>query len=398
MRVGVVEIMDSGHITLAETICRIFCCRPENQVYLFTLDKHAINVGFLTNIYSNIEIVIWNKERKPLEFLQKTGGLNLDRIYIVTLTKYFRQVSKWNVPASLFLTIHNTDEWFGISLMESFRKFFYFIKKASDIKLWIYYFKLSFISPAYKRVILKTVNDTGGSLVVLSETLKKELKELSHGMNTEVIPFAVFDDSILRQETQPDGRVRICVPGILSQYRRNYSGLLELIENRLYELRQLFVIDFLGGIPINNQSDNPAMILRKVESLNNKGYSIIIHNVSFIPPSEYYMELAKADIILGNMNVTLTRFSTYGKTKETGVPFAMIQAAKPGILPSVYEVIEELRTSSLFYKDFNEMGTILEEVITNNEKLAGLKQNALQNSYKFTPELVYQKLTEKTHL
>jgi hypothetical protein len=182
------------------------------------------------------------------------------------------------------------------------------------------------------------------------------------------------------------------VPGILSQYRRNYLAFLETIELHLAGLKDGFIIDFLGGIQDENRLDNHALILNKIDFLQRKGFSIVVRTVRFIPPVEYDIELSKADIIVGNMNVALNRYSIYGKTKETGIPFAMIKAAKPGILPDSYPVPEELSTSTLVYHDFRELGKIITDLVTDRPKIAALKKKALENSKKFSAESIYNQI------
>jgi hypothetical protein len=398
MRVGVAEIMETGHITFAETLCRIFCYDPGNHVYLFTIEKHAGNLGFLCNTYPNLDIVVKASGKEMKEFLTETEEYMLDRIYLVTLTKYFRVISKWPLKTRLFLTIHNTDEWFGISFFESVKKFLYSIAGTSSISLWIYYFKVNFIFPSYKKDILRKVQKSDGNLVVLSASLQRRLISLNTDIPSEVVPFSVFDPSLVTEGSSSERQLRICIPGILSQYRRNYIALLELIETQLAEFKNLFVFDLLGGVQTDNRFDNPALLLNRIDSLKKKGFSIIVHNVQFIPPVEYDRELAKADIIAGNMNVTLNRYSSYGKTKETGIPFAMIRAAKPGILPDIYPVPEELSSSTLVYHDFKNLGEILVNLISNRIIIEDLKKKALENSKKFSPESIYYNMLERSHL
>ncbi len=392
MQVGVAEIMKTGHITLAETLCRIFCCDAGNKVYLFTLETHSANLSFLCAIYPNLILVVKPAKQTVEDFLNDTGNYPLDRIYLVTLTKHFRIILEWQLKTRLFLVIHNTDEWFGNSLYESVKKFFYSISKNPQIKLLIYFFKVSFIFPVYKKSILQEVQKSDGRLVVLSGSVQKVLKELMITIPSEVIPFSVFDPSLVTEQRSDESRLRICVPGILSQYRRNYLAFLETIELHLAGLKDGFIIDFLGGIQDENRLDNHALILNKIDFLQRKGFSIVVRTVRFIPPVEYDIELSKADIIVGNMNVALNRYSIYGKTKETGIPFAMIKAAKPGILPDSYPVPEELSTSTLVYHDFRELGKIITDLVTDRPKIAALKKKALENSKKFSAESIYNQI------
>jgi len=395
MRVGVVEIMETGHITLAETLCRIFCCDPGNKVYLFIIEKHAENLGFLCDIYPNLDIVVKDPGTEIRIFLNETGEYMLDRLYIVTLTKYYFRFSKLNLRTSLFLTIHNIDEWFGNSFIRSVNKFLYSISGTTSVNLWIYFFKVSFVFPHLKRVILSKVSQSDGRLVVLSGSLQKKLMSLNITIPSEIVPFSVFDPSLITTDTPEDSPLRICVPGILSQYRRNYMDLLDLIEKKLDKYKSLFIFDLLGGVHTDNQFDNPHLILKRIDLLKNKGFSIIDHRIQFIPPLEYNKELAKSDIILGNMNVVLNKYSVYGKTKETGIPFAMIRAARPGIVPDTYPVPEELSSSTLVYSSFENLGEILINLISNNLIVKDLKNKALENSKRFTPESIYNSICEK---
>ena len=395
MRVGVVEIMETGHITLAETLCRIFCCDPGNKVYLFIIEKHAENLGFLCDIYPNLDIVVKDPGTEIRIFLNETGEYMLDRLYIVTLTKYYFRFSKLNLRTSLFLTIHNIDEWFGNSFIRSVNKFLYSISGTTSVNLWIYFFKVNFVFPHLKRVILSKVSQSDGRLVVLSGSLQKKLMSLNITIPSEIVPFSVFDPSLITTDTPEDSPLRICVPGILSQYRRNYMDLLDLIEKKLDKYKSLFIFDLLGGVHTDNQFDNPHLILKRIDLLKNKGFSIIDHRIQFIPPLEYNKELAKSDIILGNMNVVLNKYSVYGKTKETGIPFAMIRAARPGIVPDTYPVPEELSSSTLVYSSFENLGEILINLISNNLIVKDLKNKALENSKRFTPESIYNSICEK---
>ncbi len=151
-------------------------------------------------------------------------------------------------------------------------------------------------------------------------------------------------------------------------------------------------MDFLGGVQWGNHLNDPRLILEKIDHLNRDGFSIIVHNVKFIPPLEYDRELSISDIILGNMNVVLNKYSEYGKTKETGLPFAMIKAAKPGILPDNYPVPGEICTSTLLYHSFEDLGRILAGLINDRQSVKDLQEKALINSKHFSPEIIYNQL------
>jgi hypothetical protein len=394
MRVGIVELMDVGHLVLVETLCKIFCSDPKNQVVLFTLEKHANNLKFLHDHHSNLSIVAKTEKQTEEDFLNQISIEPLDRIYVVTLKKLFPKISRWKVNSRLFMVIHNLDEWFSLSFSKGIKRFLYSLIKYPQLSQIIYSAKLHFIYPFYKRNILKKVSATRGGIVVLSQSICREVKRLDIKIPVEVIPFAIYDSDHIQKEILGDKKLRICVPGILSQYRRDYLALLDILENQLSKYKDQFTIDFLGGIKLSNPLDKSELLLERINLLNAKGFSIIIHNVQFIPPLEYDQELSKADIILGNMNVVLNNYSEYGKTKETGLPFAMIKAAKPGILPVNYHVPEELLSSTMLFHDYSDLTRIIEDLINSRELLVELKRKAIDNSKHFSPEMIYNQIVE----
>lgn len=392
MRVGIIEIMETGHIVLAETLCRIFCSDTQNQVFLFTIETHFENIKFLDNQYPNLTLIVKPSQKDVRSFLNEVGAITMDRIYIVTMIKYFREFSDWQIHARLFLIIHNLDEWFEISFTKGIRKFIYSALRNPGLKLMIYFFKTNIIYYRYKKRILDKVRLTNGRIVVLSESVGREVRRLNIQIPVDVIPFSVFNPALSGSGVKHDPEIslKICVPGVLSQYRRNYLGFLDLIEKQLAEYKPRFVVDFLGGALSDNPLDNSELILTRIEQLKTKGFSITVHPVRFITPPEYDRYLAEADIIVGNMNVVLNKFSSYGKTKETGLPFAMIKAAKPGILPDSYPMPEEIVSSTITYHELQDLGKIIRDLINDPEKLLSLKQKALENSKHFSPEIIYR--------
>jgi hypothetical protein len=392
MHVGVIEIMDTGHVVLAETLCKIFCSDPANQVSLFTIKPHADNLAYLSLQHPNLTIIIKSSPQKNEDFLQEIGLLSFDRLYVVTLNKSIKAFSHWKTKSRLFLVIHNLDEWFYISPFQNIRKFFKSIIENPNLKLLFYYFKLYFIYPSYKKQILKIILKTNGRIVVLSESVSREVKILNIPFQVEVVPFSVFEPSLVHNENDAKNPLRICVPGILSQYRRNYLSLLDMLEMKLKSYKNLFIIDFLGGVQSDNILNASTPILEKTDRLIREGFTIIIHPVKFIPPIEYDQELSRADIILGNMNVNLSNISEYGRTKETGLPFAMIKVARPGILPDSYPFPNELKSGIILYHDFQDLSGILINLINDRQKVVSLKKEALINSKKFTPEIIYKQL------
>jgi hypothetical protein len=392
MRVAIVEIMDSGHIALVEALCRIFCSEPGNHVTLFTLDSHAAGLEFLKIKYPILSFKTKTAGQSVDDFLGEIATLEFNRVYVVTMVTSFPSFARWKLRSSLFLVVHNLDEWFSISLLQNMGKFISALFNRQGINLFRYLIKRHFIIPFYRKKILSIISKTNGSVVVLSESVRKEALKLKILFKVEVVPFSVFDPINVVHKNEITKPLRICVPGIVSQYRRNYLALLDLVEKQLGPFKSDFSLDFLGGVQPGNLLNDSGPVLDKVAELNLKGFNIIVHNTYFIPPEDYDRYLTQSDVILGNMNVVLSRHSEYGRTKETGLPFAMIKAAKPGILPDNYPAPEELTSSTLNYHSYDELGKILIRLINDPQFLLELNGKALENSLSFSPKMIYNRI------
>jgi hypothetical protein len=71
----------------------------------------------------------------------------------------------------------------------------------------------------------------------------------------------------------------------------------------------------------------------------------------------------------------------------------MIRAAKPGILPSDYVLIDELKSSSLIYDDYSKLNFIIKNLVDNKGALHLLKKEAQKNSLLFNPYYIYKNLS-----
>jgi len=239
-----------------------------------------------------------------------------------------------------------------------------------------------------KQIIQQQLATENAHFLVLNEDLKTELSSFVPVAKIKIIPFSVYDPE-LKDMSHQNERVRICIPGILSQKRRDYLSLFKVLESMPMSLLEKIEIDLLGGISptAGEQSD---IVVKNAKRLIKNNYPIILREKAYIELDEFDIELSKADIILGNLNIDQGGGSRYGKTKESGIPFTMIRAAKPGIMPAEYSVLQELRTSTQTFKDYSELKSIFDE-LTNLELLNKLKEEAKINSQKFIDRVILNK-------
>jgi len=300
------------------------------------------------------------------------------------MEKYYNEFSEFISSTPINLFIHNIDEWFNLSFIKRVSSFFYGFTLSRKL---VYDFKVNFIYPLQREKIINKIKRNGGKFVVLSSILKKELSIYINKDLIDVVPFSFYDKN-LTDKSLLNTRLRICIPGTLSNTRRDYLGILDLFDDNSELFKTKIELDLLG-CPIQKEDDK---IIQRAKLLIFKGIKIHLYEHSFIPTEIFNENLSKADIILGNLKIQQGKFSFYGKTKETGVTFALIRAAKPGVIVEGYDIMDELKSSVLYYKDMDQLKTILLRLADDKDYLEILKKEAQKNSQSFEPSLIYKNL------
>lgn len=385
MTIAIIEVMPKGHFTLVDSLVRIYASEPSNTVRLFTTKRGAEELEYLSNDVAGKLSIISKGELTISSFLKQIETRNLDKIYITTINKYFSDFFDFLNNRKVNLLIHDIDSWFASSLKFKFYTFFKEIKLSPII---IYKFKFSFIYPFFYKKIINKVKKSGGKFVILSSILKNELEKYVGSEKIEIVPFSVFKPN---QSLRISGNklLRVTIPGHISQLRRDYFSLLKMVEEDIGAFKNKIEFELLGCIETGGQGDEIFSISKKIIKL---GVNIIYYENKYIPMPDYDNRLAETDLILGNMNVVLNKYSSYGKTKDTGIIFTMIRSAKPGIIINGYPVINELKTSAIYYSNYEQLKNILSNLANNPDKLNYLKKEAFQNSLKFEPSRLYKEL------
>jgi hypothetical protein len=390
MKIAILEIAPTGHYTYVESIAKIYTAVAGNTADIFTTEKGAKAMQYLEN--QQISVIKTGSEKADLEHI---AGQKYDKIFVVTLEAYAKEpyrilclFEKIDFGCPLYYVMHNVDFWFKQSITDKFRNIFFNLKNIHD---FVYRSKIYFKYVSINSTIIQKVEQSGGAFVTLSETVATELKKYTPSVL--VIPFSIFDDSI-KDKSQNNTYIRVCLPGYVSAVRRNYEVIIDILnsENGL-ALKDIIEWDFLGGV---SKTEDGEKIITKAKSLIEKGFHINIYDKPSVDLTEFDLNLAKADIVLGNLHLQQGANSSYGKTKESGLIFTMIKAAKPGLMPSEYPFEKTLATSILTFNDYQELPKILIHLRQNGGVLSELKQEALRNSEKYTPLSIFNILEKKS--
>jgi hypothetical protein len=389
MKIGILEIMPIGHYTLVDSVVRIFVSDKNNQIYLFLHRNGENDIQNLVKSFPNqIQLRIWDGNSKLESLFKSVNQCGLDKIYMITFEKHFKEFYSFDFNSQVNIFIHNVDEWFHADVKYIL---YHIFKNISSFNEFIYRTKVNIIYKNYRQKIIKKLLNTGGRFLVLNSFLRNELIKFLPESKIDIIPFSIYNDSLV-DKSQNNKLLKICIPGMVSEIRRDYYAIINLISNNLDFFSKNIEFEFLGGVANKEGGQN---IIKEVKNLIDKGAKIICYDQQLVPVGMFDERLTHNDIILGNIIVSVDKYSKYGKTKETGIPFTMIRAAKPGILPIDYNVINELESSTIRFRDYKELLDILINLVNHRDNLLSLKQEALKNSLKFTPSGVYQKLMLK---
>ena len=374
-------------MTLVESIARIYASDSANEITIYTHQKGFETLNKLQKNYCNIKIITKENNTSILNFLKSIAENKHDKLYISTLEKYYKEWLSVDFKCPEYIIVHNIYGWFRTSLTDHFKLLIPDYKKFKNL---LYTLKIDIVYPFYKKKIIEKCRRSKGRFVVLNTNIADELSNFISKKEIQIIPFSVYDKNLV-DKSSSNKRLRICIPGILSQTRRDYFGFINLLRSEP-ELKELIEIDFLGGHLTFEQGNE---IFDEVKQLKREGFEIYIYDSPMIPLYEFDEQLTKADIILGNMHVEIDKNNIYGKSKDSGIVFTMIRNAKPGILPLSYNVMPEMIDSTITYDSPIELKEIILELVSNREKVNSLKTLALKNALKFTPEAIYAQLNKQ---
>ena len=346
MNIALLELAPHGHYVYVESIARIFAADPANNLTIYTNERGGKLLQYLEN--QQIKLVIKPDTEGTLSFLQKIK--NVDKLVVVTLESYTRELyeiaqafeqTEFNCP--IYYVIHNLDLWFQCSFIDRIRNIFYNFK---GFKMFLYHFKVYFKYNDINPKLIQKVKRSNGRFVTMSSVLGQELAQYVGEENVAILPFSVYDESIF-DKSSLNQRLRVCVAGQVSAVRRDYASILTILEEDTEGfLRDAFDWDFLGKVALH---EGGQKIVDRVEQLVKKGYSIRIYK-EFLSMEDYDDQLSRADVVFGNLILQQSATGRYGKSKETGVVFTMIKAAKVGLLPKDYPLEPALTSSVLTFR------------------------------------------------
>jgi hypothetical protein len=219
---------------------------------------------------------------------------------------------------------------------------------------------------------------------VIYHPLKEYIKKKTdYKKKIFTLPSSIFENINDNRINENNDKLNIAIPGLIQEHRKDYNAVIPAFENLFKDNKEKIKLCVLG-FPIGSFG---KYIKNKFNDMKKNEYDIEIFE-HFIPEDIFKDKLLQSDIILAPIRIN-TRADgdikeIYGRTVGSGIIFNAIKYAKPIIVPSEFNMLPELSSSTLKYSNSKELQYIIEHLISNPDKLQKIKSNAIINSQIFS--------------
>ena len=371
--IGILEV--HCHAKYLYTLCKI-CKTKKSNVTIFTTKKIFSRLEKYLENTKDYAIVLKNDTESIHAFLKRVEKVCNDKIDVLFvntfqltcfhLPKYFG----FNPQCKTILTVHTANAWLEPRPVFNIRQ----LARTIDTNL------SSFIGHRYILPKFDGIN------VIYSPMKDFVLKETSYKKKIFTLPFNFYEEQIKINKKQ-NKKIQFVIPGQIEEHRRNYDVILDAFEQLFKKYNRTIDLCLLG-YPVGMYG---ARIIKRCKKLKNKGYNITYYD-SFVPEETYHNIMKTVDFILLPIRIKSRGMGIqpeyYGKTKGSAAVFEAIQYAKPMVVPANFNIIEELESSTLKYKDSKDLEKILAKYMENRKKLDNLEKEAQKNSTYFSLDIL----------
>lgn len=373
---------------VVNAVVKTYASDPGNTVYIFTTPEAADLIKAQDNTAQNIQYVLMGENESASDFLARTHAYQLDRIHLTTVTKFFKSFYFFNPPSTckVFFHFHNIELWFESSVsIQAKRLWKVFSNYNKEVKI-IRQLKYSLKDiwwDFYRKKFIGKVAKNGTGLIILSEAQRFHLNKYLNASNAIIFPTLIFEPEQHQDFSAGNAKIRVCIPGSVSQGRREYMKLLDILEAHTDYYSQNFTIDLLGFIPQGEQA-----LFTRIKALKAAGLDILYYDY-FIDVKQFDIELYKSDIILSNILIDDGKGM---QTKETAAVYHMIRGAKPGIFPAGFALDADFKDTVVFFETYPLLHNVFSELQADKSRLQQLKASAMKVSLNYAPESLLKRL------
>ena len=388
MKIAILEICSHTHYSAINGLIKTYSTSPHNSITLYT--NESIEKALRDNgISENTTIVVKEPDETVSQFFQEIEKTYYDRLHLCTIEGFLTEFSHFKPQADeVIFHVHDIDIWFDKNWTNKIKNIAFNLKnKPNKVREIAKFVRDILIRNVKRKKILDNIQNRKHRFIVHSTGQKKYLSDFVEPKNIIIFPFAINEgvEKLVPLKTQKD-KIRICIPGIVTDARRDYSGLFNILESILPQIKNKLVFDFLGFVEKREQH-----LLQKIQHLEQKGLEVVYYT-EFVYGQKYDDALERADILLNNQKVTVSHTTKYGVSKESGMLFNIIRAAKPGILPIEYAVDKEFEDAILYYSSNKDLSETLVKLANKTIQIDTYIEKTAEIVQNFTPPNLYDRL------
>jgi hypothetical protein len=394
MKIAILEICTHTHYSAVNGLIKTYSVDPNNTIVLYTNESIAKAI-YENGVSDNTMVVVFKEGDNVRQFLKNIENTPFHRIHICTIEAHFNEFEafKPNVQEVIF-HVHDIDIWFDSTWKNNIKNYFSELPKQSNkLRMTARFMRDVLVRNRQRDHILENMRCRKHRFIVHSEGQKKYLSEFVSPINITMFPFAINegDDTPLSKNEQntQNNKIRICIPGIVTDTRRDYTGLFKIMDSVFDDIKDKLVFDFLGFV-----EKSEPQLLAKMQEFEQRGLEVIYYT-EFVFGKKFDNALAQADILLNNQIVVVSHTKKYGVSKESGMIFNMIRGSKPGIFPTAYAVDKVFEDSLLYYNSDKELKDIILGLAKGSINMRVLRTNAEEMAFKFTPKNLYGRLVRE---
>ena len=373
---------------VVNAVVKTYASDPANKIFIFTTQGAKDLIMAQDNDGAQIEYVLFDQESNVNGFFEKIKEYPLDRIHYTTVSKHFKAFYffKPNLNCKVFFHFHNIDLWYDSALIIQIKrlyKVFFKDRNKIDFMRQIKYSVKDVLWDFYRKKFIKKIAKDGTNIVILSEAQRFHLQKYLNAKNAIVFPTLIFEPDFYKDLSTDNTKIRVCIPGSVTQIRREYTKLFDVLESNLDFYKSNFILDLLGFIP-----SSETAIIERISVMQEKGLNILSYNY-FIDVKQFDLELYKSDIILSNI---LLDDSLGLQNKETAAVFHMIRGAKPGVFPESFVLDKDFKDSVVKFKAYSDLHDLFVELFNKPQIIKELKANAMKISLQYSPAELIKRL------
>jgi hypothetical protein len=391
MKTGIIEICVEGHYVVVNALIKTYLSDPENEVVVFTTP--AIK-ALLTaqNDDQRLSFVVMETNSDVGTFINSMNNYGLDRIHYSTISMYYKEFSQFvpNKGCKEFFHFHNIDLWFVNAFKLQVIRLYKVVRsyRENPVNLFTHlkYSIKDIVWDFHRKKVIKKMINRRCFFILLSEAQKIHLRQFVKNVDIVIFPSLVFErKDISEMQLYKDGltKIRVCVPGAVTQTKKEYDKFLLVIEKNITFYKTNYIFDLLGRIHTEEKT-----LYNRILFLEEAGLEIYYYN-KFIDVIEFDRKLYISHIILSNMYIEEGRSM---QIKETAAVYQMIHGAKPGIFPEYFMLDACFSDSVIKFQNYDTLHDVFLVLVHNPHILENLQLKAQVLSLDFKPENLLKRL------